>query len=64
MLPGWWRKRVSAVDKAVLQDALAMFLMDEAASMSLRRIATRFDRNLQTFLSAVALAATVTWWLN
>jgi len=29
-----------------------------------RRIATRFDRNLHTFFSAVALAATVTWWLN
>jgi transposase len=29
-----------------------------------RRIATRFDRNLHTFFSAVAFAATVTWWLN
>jgi transposase len=29
-----------------------------------RRIATRYDRNLHTFLSAVALAAAVTWWLN
>jgi len=29
-----------------------------------RRIATRFDRNLHTFFSAVALAAAVTWWLN
>ena len=29
-----------------------------------RRIATRFDRKLHTFFSAVALAATVTCWLN
>jgi transposase len=29
-----------------------------------RRIATRFDRNLHTFFSAVVLAAAVTWWLN
>lgn len=28
-----------------------------------RRIATRFDRNLATFMGAVALAATVIWWL-
>lgn len=28
-----------------------------------RRIATRYDRNLHTFLSAIALAAAVTWWL-
>ena len=28
-----------------------------------RRIATRFDRNVQNFLSAVCLAATVIWWL-
>ena len=28
-----------------------------------RRIATRFDRNIKNFLAAVALAATVIWWL-
>lgn len=28
-----------------------------------RRIATRFDRNIKTFMSAIALAATVIWWL-
>ena len=28
-----------------------------------RRIATRFDRNLKNFMGAIALAATVTWWL-
>ena len=29
-----------------------------------RRIATRFDRNIQNFISAIALAATVIWWLK
>lgn len=28
-----------------------------------RRIATRFDRNIKNFIAAVALAATVIWWL-
>jgi transposase len=28
-----------------------------------RRIATRYDRNLKCFMSAVALAAAVIWWL-
>jgi transposase len=28
-----------------------------------RRIATRYDRNLKSFLGAVALAAAVIWWL-
>ena len=28
-----------------------------------RRIATRYDRNLKTFLGAIALAAAVIWWL-
>lgn len=28
-----------------------------------RRIATRFDRNVKNFMGAVALAATVIWWL-
>lgn len=28
-----------------------------------RRIATRFDRNLKNFMSAIALAAAVIWWL-
>lgn len=28
-----------------------------------RRIHTRFDRNVRTFMGAVALAATVIWWL-
>jgi transposase len=28
-----------------------------------RRIATRYDRKLSTFFSAVALAAAVIWWL-
>lgn len=28
-----------------------------------RRIATRFDRDVQNFLSAICLAATVIWWL-
>ena len=29
-----------------------------------RRIATRFDRNIKNFMSAIALAATVIWWLK
>jgi transposase len=28
-----------------------------------RRIATRFDRNLKSFMGAIALAAAVIWWL-
>jgi transposase len=28
-----------------------------------RRIATRFDRNLKSFMGAIALAASVIWWL-
>jgi transposase len=28
-----------------------------------RRIATRSDRNLKTFMAAIALAAIVIWWL-
>lgn len=28
-----------------------------------RRIATRFDRNIKNFMAAIALAATVIWWL-
>jgi transposase len=28
-----------------------------------RRIATRYDRKLKTFLGALALAAVVIWWL-
>ena len=28
-----------------------------------RRIATRYDRNITNFMAAVALAATVIWWL-
>ncbi len=27
------------------------------------RIATRFDRNIKTFLGAICIAATVIWWL-
>lgn len=27
-----------------------------------RRIATRFDRNIKSFIGAIALAATVIWW--
>ena len=29
-----------------------------------RRIATRYDKRADTFLSAVLIAATLTWWLN
>ena len=29
-----------------------------------RRIATRYDKRADTFLSAVFLAATLIWWLN
>jgi len=29
-----------------------------------RRIATRYDKRADTFLSAVFIAATVAWWLN
>jgi transposase len=29
-----------------------------------RRIATRYDKRADTFLSAVLLAATLTWWIN
>ena len=28
-----------------------------------RRIPTRFDRNIKNFFAAIALAATVIWWL-
>ena len=28
-----------------------------------RRIATRFDRNLKSFMGAIAIAASVIWWL-
>ena len=28
-----------------------------------RRIATRFDRNIKNFMAAIAIAATVIWWL-
>jgi len=28
-----------------------------------RRIATRFDRKVKTFMGAIALAAAVIWWL-
>ena len=28
-----------------------------------RRIATRFDRNIKTFMGTIALAAAVIWWL-
>jgi transposase len=29
-----------------------------------RRVATRFDRNIKTFMATVAIAATVIWWLK
>jgi transposase len=29
-----------------------------------RRIATRYDKRADTYLSAVMIAATVIWWLN
>jgi transposase len=29
-----------------------------------RRLATRFDRNIKTFMAAIAIAALVTWWLQ
>jgi len=28
-----------------------------------RRVATRFDRNIKTFMATIAIAAIVTWWL-
>ena len=28
-----------------------------------RRVATRFDRNVKTFMATIAIAATVIWWL-
>lgn len=28
-----------------------------------RRVATRFDRNIKTFMATIAIAATVIWWL-
>jgi len=28
-----------------------------------RRIATRYDRNIKNFMAAIALAATVIWWI-
>jgi transposase len=28
-----------------------------------RRVATRYDRNIKTFMATVAIAATVIWWL-
>ena len=29
-----------------------------------RRVATRYDKRADTYLAAVLIAATVTWWLN
>ena len=29
-----------------------------------RRIATRYDKRADIYLSAILLAATVTWWIN
>ncbi|MDP6426552.1 MAG: IS5/IS1182 family transposase, partial [Rhodospirillales bacterium] len=29
-----------------------------------RRIATRYDKRADTFLSAVLIVATIVWWLN
>ncbi|MHC8510058.1 MAG: IS5 family transposase [Rhodospirillales bacterium] len=29
-----------------------------------RRVATRYDKHAETYLAAVFIAATVTWWLN
>jgi transposase len=28
-----------------------------------RRVATRFDRNIKTFMATIVIAATVIWWL-
>jgi len=28
-----------------------------------RRVATRFDRSIKTFMATIAIAAFVTWWL-
>jgi transposase len=28
-----------------------------------RRVATRFDRNIKTFMATIAIAAFITWWL-
>jgi transposase len=28
-----------------------------------RRVATRFDRNIKTFMATIAIAALVTWWI-
>ena len=29
-----------------------------------RRVATRFDRNIKTFMATIAIAAIIIWWLN
>jgi transposase len=29
-----------------------------------RRIATRYDKRIDTFMSAIFLAAAITWWIN
>ena len=29
-----------------------------------RTVATRFDRNIKTFMATIAIAATVIWWLK
>lgn len=29
-----------------------------------RRVATRFDHNIKTFMATIAIAATVIWWLT
>ena len=29
-----------------------------------RRVATRYDKRVDTYLSAVPLAATIQWWIN
>ena len=32
--------------------------------MDFRRIATRYDKRIDTCMSAVFIAATITWWIN
>lgn len=29
-----------------------------------RRIATRYDKRIDTFMSAIFIAAAITWWIN
>jgi hypothetical protein len=63
----YWRRRVPVAvlprySNPVFCFPLKTNVLREAAAVA-SRIATRYDRCAKTFLSAVALAATVLFWL-